>query len=339
VEEESQGKKGRGGRRGKRTLEAHNIPRKLDDSDLETKADTEVGNLLLTSPLGRRNHTLRTAKTETTGNEDTAMRREGSVSSRWCGIKEERDSLGSANGLPSGVELLRPFVLSLSLKIRRLNPSHRELATALHRSVLERLDNRGVRVLEGGVLADEDDRNLVEQAVVGNGELLPVFKEGGTASDTRFGETDEVETEALLEELEETLVLEEEGDVVEGGNVVNGEDLLVRDVAEHGDLRGDGEGEGFGATAGDDVGGQTETTEVTDRSLSWLRLELAVDRGNEGDVNEGEVVLSDTELELTHRLDEGSGLDVTDGSTELRREKKMSSVTKEGKAGKRNAPR
>ena len=51
--------------------------------------------------------------------------------------------------------------------------------------------------------------------------------------------------------------------------------------------------------------------------LRGLRLLLAVDVGDKGDVNEREVVVSDAELELAHSFDEGSGLDVAHGATEL----------------------
>lgn len=56
------------------------------------------------------------------------------------------------------------------------------------------------------------------------------------------------------------------------------------------------------------VGGQAKATEVADAGLGWLRLELAVDGGDETDVDESKVVVADAELELTHRLDKRSRL-------------------------------
>ena len=41
--------------------------------------------------------------------------------------------------------------------------------------------------------------------------------------------------------------------------------------------------------------------------------------GHEGNVDECEVIFSNTELELSHRLDERCGFDVTDGPSELER--------------------
>ena len=54
------------------TFKTEDVPRKLDDGDLEAEADTQVGNLLLPGPFSRSDHTLSSAKSETTGHEDTA---------------------------------------------------------------------------------------------------------------------------------------------------------------------------------------------------------------------------------------------------------------------------
>lgn len=82
-------------------------------------------------------------------------------------------------------------------------------------------------------------------------QVLPHRQQLLAASDARFRRPGEVEAQALLEEVDETLALEEKRDVVEGRDVVHGEDLLVGNVAEHGDLGHDGEGERCGAAAGD----------------------------------------------------------------------------------------
>lgn len=66
-----------------------------------------------------------------------------------------------------------------------------------------------------------------------------------------------------------------------------------------------------------EVGSESEAAEVADARLCWLRLELAVDGGDETDMDERKVVVSDAELELAHGLDEGCGLDVSDRATEL----------------------
>ena len=67
-----------------------------------------------------------------------------------------------------------------------------------------------------------------------------------------------------------------------------------------------------------EVRGEAEATKVANRGLGRLGLELSVDGGDERDMDEGEVVMSDAELELAHRLNERGRLDVSDRSTKLR---------------------
>jgi len=50
------------------------VTSKLDDSDLETQADSKVRNLLLTSPLGSSNLALNSTVTESTGDKETLGR-------------------------------------------------------------------------------------------------------------------------------------------------------------------------------------------------------------------------------------------------------------------------
>jgi hypothetical protein len=108
--------------------------------------------------------------------------------------------------------------------------------------------------------------------------------------------------------------------VVDRVAVTDGEDLVGLDVAEHGDLGLDTliQSSLF-ATAGNEIGGETQTTKVTDGSLGRLGLLLAdgTDGGDQGNVDQGKVIVADTELELTHGLNKGSGLDITDGTSEL----------------------
>lgn len=73
------------------------------------------------------------------------------------------------------------------------------------------------------------------------------------------------------------------------------------------------------ATAGETykVGDEAETTKVTDTGLGGFRLLLTAKVGDQGDVDESKVVVANTELELTHGLDERSRLNVTNGTSEL----------------------
>lgn len=65
------------------------------------------------------------------------------------------------------------------------------------------------------------------------------------------------------------------------------------------------------------VGQETETSQIPDTGLCRFRLLLSSNDGDEGNVDQSEVLGTDSELELSHRLDEGSGLDVTDSPTKL----------------------
>lgn len=80
-----------------------------------------------------------------------------------------------------------------------------------------------------------------------------------------------------------------------------------------------------------EIGSKSEATKVADAGLGRLGLELAVDGRHQTDVNQRKVVDADTELELAHGLDEGSRLDVSNGSTELRRSGRSTVSLKFGK--------
>lgn len=66
---------------------------------------------------------------------------------------------------------------------------------------------------------------------------------------------------------------------------------------------------------------KTESTKISDGGLGRLGLLLSTNDRDEGDVEDGEIFVSDSELELSHGLDERSRLDISDGSTELQERK------------------
>lgn len=67
----------------------------------------------------------------------------------------------------------------------------------------------------------------------------------------------------------------------------------------------------------DQVGEETKAAECMDGRLSRLGFLLAVHVGDERHVDEREVFVSDTELELAHSFDERRRLDVSNGTSEL----------------------
>lgn len=173
-------------------------------------------------------------------------------------------------------------------------------------------------------------------------ELLPSSEQALSSLPSLVSDVDGVELEPGLEVGDEALVLKEEGDVVGRLDVVNAHHLRRLDVAEHrhlvhrrslklllasaGNLH---KQERRSVTPDSDarvtqvVGGtyeireETEASEVSDGRLSGLRLLLATDDGDQGDVEDGKVLVSDSELELSHRLDERGRLNVSNGSTKL----------------------
>lgn len=119
---------------------------------------------------------------------------------------------------------------------------------------------------------------------------------------------------------------------------------LRGDLAEEGELLAGAGLEGVGGTAADDGGVETEGTEVADGVLgglgllltngAWERIRgkrirvrgeggeegrgrMQTEDGDEGDVNDAEVVGANAELELAESLDEGHALNVADGAAEL----------------------
>jgi len=62
---------------------------------------------------------------------------------------------------------------------------------------------------------------------------------------------------------------------------------------------------------------QTQSTKIAHTSLSGLGLLLSTNDRDEGNVDQGKVFVTDSELELSHSLNEGCRLDVSHRSTEL----------------------
>ena len=59
------------GRERRRTREAADVPRPLDDGHLKAEADSEEGDLLLARPLDGEQHALCPAHAESAGDEDS----------------------------------------------------------------------------------------------------------------------------------------------------------------------------------------------------------------------------------------------------------------------------
>ena len=126
-----------------------------------------------------------------------------------------------------------------------------------------------------------------------------------------------------MQVLDDTLGLEEERDMIDGGDVVHTDDLLGCYVTEHGDL---GFCRGFKRFCYDQptcdlvassitiavsmmsrayqIGEETKSTEGVDGGLRWFCLLFTVHIGDQRHVDKCKVLVTNTGLELPHGLDE-----------------------------------
>lgn len=208
-------------------LQSTDVTGVLNNRNLHSQANSQVGNVVLSGPLGSRNHTLSTTSSESSRDQNT---------------------LGGTNIVPGLVKLGGVGSVGGRLQSLGLNPDQVQLAATAHSGVLKRLDNGKVGVVQVGVLSNEGDSNGVEKAVLAKGEGLPLLPEVLALLDVCGGDVELVKVEGGGKLLGELLLVQKDGDVVGGVDVVDGDDLLVVDVAEEGDLL-DGSGvEGLGAT-------------------------------------------------------------------------------------------
>ena len=127
-----------------------------------------------------------------------------------------------------------------------------------------------------------------------------------------------------MQESDNALRVKQQRDVVYRRDIMNAKDLLGADVTEHGDL---GFCRGFKRFCYDQptcdlvassitiavsmmsrayqIGEETKSTEGVDGGLRWFCLLFTVHIGNQRHVDKCKVLVTDTELELPHGLDEG----------------------------------
>lgn len=194
-------------------LEFAKVAGSLDNGNLHTKADTEEGGLLLASPLGGADHTLGTTVTK---------------------AARDENALGDADVVPSLVVLGGILLLGLLLEVLGINPDEVELAAAAHGGVLKSLDDGKVSIVKLNVLADQDDVDGL--GVTEGNNLLPPGPDLLALGDTGGGELDVAELQGLPKFPEQALLLEEKRNLVDGGHIANGKDLVDLDLAAGSDL-------------------------------------------------------------------------------------------------------
>ena len=127
-----------------------------------------------------------------------------------------------------------------------------------------------------------------------------------------------VDAQGAADEGVETLVVQDEGDLVDARGVDGGDHGLHGHVAEVGDLALQALGDGLVAAADDHVGLDTPAAQLGHRVLGRLGLLLAGHQvGHQGQVHVADVLPADVPAELADGLNEGDDLDVAHRAADL----------------------
>jgi len=162
----------------------------------------------------------------------------------------DKHAIGFAQLLPRVVVACGVGVALIGFEEAGVDEEPLQLAAGVHRGVLEGLYHARVGFVGVVVFADERDGDAVEDAVLGAGELLPLAPDVLAGGGEGGGRGEEVEAQDFAELGHEALFFEELGDVVGGGEVVDGDYLFEVDLAEVGDFVDGGGFELFFTSAG-----------------------------------------------------------------------------------------
>lgn len=298
------------------TLKAANVTGVFHDSHLHAQAYSQVGNFVLTSPLGGRHHSLSSSRAKST---------------------RDQDSVCSTHVMPRLMELRGIANVNSRLQRLGLNPHKVQLPVAMHSRMLQTLHSGEVRVVEIGVLSDKRNCHCLVQAVLSESQGLPLLPQVGTLLDVRLGDVDLVQRHSRSQKLDKLLVVQKDRHVVSGVDVVDRDNLLVVDIAKEGNLLDGSRVKGLRAAAGNlfskrqrsqylpphsggdlyQIGRQSSGPNISDSRLGRLRLLLATNDRHQRNVDLQEVTLTSAPSKLTQGFDERRGLDITNGSSEL----------------------
>ena len=186
---------------------------------------------------------------------------------------------------------------------------HVDLGVVVHARMMQRLDDRQVRIGQAGVLAHD-------------GHIAVMLHMGGRIHERAQGAQVDLalgKTQALEHLHIEVLVVQAEGHLVDGGAVGACEHLVGSYVAEQGDLLAHLIRDLVIAAAYDEVGLHADGAQLLDGMLRGLGLDLmgCGDVRDQRDVDEQHVTALLFLPELARGLDEGLGFDVTDGAADL----------------------
>ena len=255
-----------------------NIPGVLNDGDLHTKADAEIRHLLFPGVLRRKDHALNAPAAKAAGNDDAVQ-------------------MG---------QLFAHGILRQCLRIDPLDVHHGVQRVA---RMAQSFRHGEIGVVKLDVLAHEADGDVLA-AVSDFLHHLNPFRQ------LRLGR---FQTQLPADNAGQIgLFQHQRGFVQHGqGDILN--DAVRLDVAEHTDLLENGGFQRLIAAQNDDIRLDAHALQFLDRVLGGLGLMLvgATEERHQRHVNEQAVLLPYLQSNLTHRLQEGLGLDIADGAANL----------------------
>ena len=191
----------------------------------------------------------------------------------------------------------------------RGHPHHVGLGLVGKSSGTQGLRHRQVGVRQVDVLADQGHRHLVARLADSVEQVFP----------SRPVDVAEEQAEFLHDVGVQALAVQDLGDEVDRRGIRTGHDGRALDVTHEGDLRLDALAQRALGTADDGVGLDTNLPQGCHGVLGGLGLHLTgrLDVGNQGDVQEKDVLPADLVTNLTGSLEEGQRLDVTHGAADL----------------------
>ena len=273
----------------------------VDHSDLHSKANSEVRNVALTSNLSGTDLSVHTTLSKASSDEDTVN-----------GLK-----LGLSLHLQVLSHLLSLLLRGNALEVGAVNPKELDSNTKGNAAVLEGLKDREVgisAVLE--VFTNESNLNHLGGVAKDVAELLKGVDIGEVHGGNDGGEV-VVEVELVTELIDDALISQKGRDVVKRLQIMGSEDVLGLNAAKLGQLLFSSVLDDLLAATHEEVSSEAQGEQSTAAVLSGLSLLGTSHDGEIGTVHKAEVLRGDGETECTEGLDEGGGLQVTNGASEL----------------------
>ena len=210
--------------------------------------------------------------------------------------------------LVEDLDLLNVFLEGLGLDPVDLDP-----APSLRGGVAEGLVDAHVAVRELRILAAHRDLHRLRGLLESPDHILPCGPVRGAVPVSQVS----------ADHVAHLLLLQDQGQLVEGLDIHRGEDGFLLDATVEGDLPLGLPRKGLPLFPDyDDFGLETDGPELLDAVLGWLSLGLPhrLEGGDEGDVNQQGVAPGLLEPHLPEGLEEGEALDVPDGAPALHEE-------------------